>query len=97
MANHVYANAVKGLIGDFEAKSGMKVTLELLAFDVHNQRADLELASGSGSIGLHWVWPTYLYSYGGTFFANPPADLTPTLNSKESVTATTVFDRLSTE
>jgi len=208
LTSHVYANTIRGLLGDFEERSGMKVTLELLAFDIHNQRADLELSSGSGSVdvmnltfifsgkwieagwctdlapmlsdsgmtkpgevepndftagaitpfrrgdklyglpwvaetsmlmyrtdvfkdkgvagppktfdemveiakkvhsseiagnltrgtnGLHWVWPTYLYGYGGKFFANPPQDMTPALNAKESVAATTVFDQLATQ
>ena len=205
LTSHVYANTIKGLLADFEERSGMKVTLELLAFDIHNQRADLELSSGSGSVdvmnltfifsgkwikdgwlqiwrhlltttfhdearrgraqrlhrrcdhavqarqqsvrptlgrrdddadvpndvfkdkgvagppktfdemveiakkvhagelagnltrgtnGLHWVWPTYLYGYGGKVLTNPPQDMTPALNSKESVAATTAFDQL---
>ena len=25
-----------------------------------------------GTNGLHWVWPTYLYGYGGKVLTNPP-------------------------
>ncbi|MCC6177790.1 MAG: extracellular solute-binding protein [Chloroflexi bacterium] len=208
LTSHVYANTIKGMVGEFEERSGMKVSLELLGFDIHNQRADLELSSNSGSVdvmnltfifsgkwieagwctdltpllndpnmtrsgeveptdftagamapfkrgdklfglpwvaettmlmyrtdvfkdkgiagppktfdemveiakkvnsnelagnltrgtnGLHWVWPNYLFGYGGTFLVDPPKDMTPALNSKESVAATTVFDQLATQ
>jgi len=33
----------------------------------------------------HWIWPLFLQSYGGNFFANPPDDLTPTFNTSEAI------------
>jgi len=206
--NHIYTRGLKELLPEFESKTGIKVTQELLNFDIHNQRAELQLSSGSGNVdvmnltfifagrwiganwctdlapllndpkmtrpdevdvkdfiagaiapfsrgekifglpwvaetsmlmyradvfkekgiasppktyeemteiakkihgrdvagnltrgtnGLHWEWPNWLYAYGGKVFANPPADMTPQLNSKESVAATKQFDLVSTD
>ena len=33
----------------------------------------------------HWIWPLFLQSYGGNFFADPPDDLTPTFNTPQAV------------
>jgi multiple sugar transport system substrate-binding protein len=40
---------------------------------------------------LHWIFPNWLLSYGGSFFANPPADLTPTFDTPEAIKATEMF------
>lgn len=40
---------------------------------------------------LHWIFPNWLLSYGGSFFANPPADLTPTFDTPEAIRAAEVF------
>jgi multiple sugar transport system substrate-binding protein len=40
---------------------------------------------------LHWIFPNWLLSYGGGFFANPPGDLTPTFDTPEAVKAAEVF------
>jgi multiple sugar transport system substrate-binding protein len=33
----------------------------------------------AGKAGLNWVFPTFLYGFGGKFFTNPPTDLRPLL------------------
>jgi multiple sugar transport system substrate-binding protein len=40
---------------------------------------------------LHWIFPNWLLSYGGGFFANPPADLTPTFDTPEAIRAAELF------
>ncbi|MGH2405598.1 MAG: ABC transporter substrate-binding protein [bacterium] len=41
----------------------------------------------AGKIGMNWVFPTFLYGFGGRFFANPPSDLQPMLDSSEAARA----------
>lgn len=33
----------------------------------------------------HWTWPQFMQSWGGSFFVNPPDDLTPAFNSAAAV------------
>jgi multiple sugar transport system substrate-binding protein len=40
---------------------------------------------------LHWIFPNWLLSYGGNFFANPPTDLTPTFDTPEALKAAEMF------
>ncbi len=40
---------------------------------------------------LHWIFPNWLLSYGGGFFANPPSDLTPTFDTPEALRAAELF------
>ena len=40
---------------------------------------------------LHWIFPNWLLSYGGSFFANPPGDLTPTFDTPEALKAAELF------
>ncbi|HXJ84661.1 MAG TPA: extracellular solute-binding protein [Candidatus Methylomirabilis sp.] len=40
---------------------------------------------------LHWIFPNWLLSYGGGFFANPPTDLTPTCDTPEAIRAAELF------
>ena len=40
---------------------------------------------------LHWIFPNWLLSYGGGFFANPPTDLTPTFDTPEAIKAAEMF------
>ena len=41
----------------------------------------------AGKAGLNWVFPTFLYGFGGKFFANPPTDLRPELASPQATQA----------
>ncbi len=41
----------------------------------------------AGKLGLNWVFPTFLYGFGGRFFADPPADLRPGLAAREAIEA----------
>jgi len=41
----------------------------------------------AGKAGLNWVFPTFLYGFGGKFFANPPTDLRPELGRPEAIQA----------
>ena len=43
---------------------------------------------------LHWIFPNWLLSYGGNFFANPPDDLTPKFDTPEAIKAADMFTTL---
>lgn len=45
MFQHVWTTHLKEYIPEFEENTGMKVNLDLQAFPVYNQRADLELST----------------------------------------------------
>jgi multiple sugar transport system substrate-binding protein len=45
----------------------------------------------AGKAGLNWVFPTFLYAFGGKFFANPPSDLRPQLAAPEAIQAAEFF------
>jgi hypothetical protein len=49
---------------------------------------------GRGLGGFHWIWPNYLFAYGGRFLRRSARDMTPMLASAESVTSAEVFGRL---
>ena len=40
---------------------------------------------------LHWIFPNWLISYGGNFFADPPKDLTPMFDTPEAIKAAEMF------
>ena len=67
---------------------------ELLADAPKIQTAEMKAYMGRGLGGFHWIWPNYLFAYGGKFFADPPKDLTPLLASAESIKSAEVFGRL---
>src|SRR5688572_21076858 len=46
---HGFFNQLRKYIPEFEAATGMKVDLQLSAFPVYNQQADLELSSGGSA------------------------------------------------
>jgi multiple sugar transport system substrate-binding protein len=41
----------------------------------------------AGKVGMNWVFPTFLYGFGGRFFADPPNDLRPGLAAPEAIRA----------
>lgn len=43
---------------------------------------------------LHWIWPNWLMSYGGNYFANPPDDLTPTFDTDPAHKTAEMFTTL---
>ena len=47
--DQAYPQALKKRLPEFEAKTGMKVDLEILSFPVYNQRAEMELSGGGGA------------------------------------------------
>lgn len=53
-----------------------------------------EVAAFVGRGALNWIWGNFLFAYGGAFFANPPFDFTPVLNSPMAMKATEVFVKL---
>jgi len=67
---------------------------DLLAVAPTLQTADTKAYMGRGLGGVHWIWPNYLYAYGGRFFADPPKDMTPLLASPESIKAAEVYGKL---
>lgn len=42
----------------------------------------------------HWFLPPYMHGFGGDVFANPPADIKPTLDTPAAVQATEFYARL---
>ena len=196
--SHAYSNGLNAQLSEFERKTGIKVEIDLMSFPVLNQRADLELASGSGAYdviqmifirsgrwiragwaeplnpflakdkdvdvsdfvggavapfrrgetiyalpwladstvagyradildkagyakppdtfeslqdmaakihtretagfvtqdNLHWIWPNWLISYGGSFFAHAPDDLTPRFDTPEAMKTAEMFTTL---
>lgn len=61
--------------------------LEGAAAKIHTAEA----AAFTTSDNLHWIWPNWLISQGGSFFANPPDDLRPTFDSPEAIKAAEMF------
>ena len=53
-----------------------------------------ETAAFVTSDNLHWIWPNWLISHGGSFFANPPDDLRPTFDTPEAIQAAEMFGTL---
>lgn len=196
--SHAYSNGLTAQLGDLERKTGIKASIDVMSFPVLNQRADLELASGSGAYdviqmvfirtgrwiragwaepldpfiaktpdvdlpdfvagavapfrqggalyalpwladstvagyradilektgyakppetfealqemaakihtretagfvtqdNLHWIWPNWLISYGGSFFASAPDDLTPRFDTPEAIKTADMFATL---
>ena len=56
-ANHVWSDAVKGMLPEFEAKTGIKVNLENYFEDQLTQKLTVELTSGSTSIDAFMYRP----------------------------------------
>lgn len=63
-----------------------------IANKVHSKEVAGNLLRGVAA--LHFTWPAFLFSYGGAFFANPPQDMTPLLNSPQAVAATETYATL---
>lgn len=61
MFQHVWTTYLKEYIPEFEQKTGMKVNLDLQAFPVYNQRADLELSTK----GSAWDFLNVTFIYSG--------------------------------
>ena len=71
MFEHTFSAIIKSFLPDFEQKTGMKVNLELNAFAVYNQRADLELSTKGSSYDFMNI--TLIYSgrwIGAGWFTN---------------------------
>ena len=58
---HVHFTYLKEYLPEFEEKTGMKVNLELPAFPIYNQRADLELSTK----GRAWDFLNITFIYSG--------------------------------
>lgn len=85
---------------DVFEKAGVRVPNtfdELLATAPKLQSADVKAYMGRGMGGFHWIWPNYLFAYGGRWFADPPRDMTPMLAAPESIRAADVMGRLCRE
>ena len=67
---------------------------ELMANAPTLQSGDIKAFMGRGQNGWHWIWPNVLQAYGGTFFADPPKDMTPLLASPESIKSADVLGTL---
>jgi multiple sugar transport system substrate-binding protein len=64
--------------------------LQVMAAKIHTK----ETAAFVTQNNLHWIWPNWLMSYGGNFFANPPEDLSPRLDTPEAIKAAEMFTTL---
>lgn len=70
---------------------------ELLAAAPRLSGGDVKAFLGRGMGGFHWIWPNFLFAYGGRWFADPPRDMTPTLATPEAIRAADVMARLMRE
>jgi multiple sugar transport system substrate-binding protein len=74
---------------DLMEKKGLKIPktfdeLQQVCAEIHGA----EEVNGFVSWQLHhWCLMPYLHGFGGNVFKNPPADVTPTLNSPEGIRA----------
>ena len=71
MFQHTYGQALKDFLPEFEAKTGIKVEMDLPAFAVYNQRADLELSQKGSAYDVLNI--TFIYSgkwIGAGWFTN---------------------------
>jgi multiple sugar transport system substrate-binding protein len=60
MFDHPYPRALKDLLPQFTERTGIKVEMETPSFIVYNQRADLELSTGSGAFDVMSM--TFIFS-----------------------------------
>lgn len=59
MFQHVFTTYLKEYLPEFEKKTGIKVNLDLQAFPVYNQRADLELSTKGSAwdfLNVTFIW-----------------------------------------
>jgi len=64
--------------------------LQEMAAKIHTR----ETAGFVTQDNLHWIWPNWLISYGGNFFAGPPDDLTPRFDTPEAIKTAEMFATL---
>ena len=65
--------------------------LQEMAAKIHTR----ETAAFITQDNLHWIWPNWLISYGGTFFANPPDEgLTPRFDTPDAIKTAEMFATL---
>src|SRR6185295_3849229 len=60
MFDHPYPRALKTLLPQFTETTGIKVEMETPSFMIYNQRADLELSTGSGAFDVMAL--TFIFS-----------------------------------
>ena len=60
MFDHPYPRALKDLLPQFTERTGIRVEMETPSFIVYNQRADLELSTGSGAFDVMSM--TFIFS-----------------------------------
>jgi multiple sugar transport system substrate-binding protein len=60
MFDHPYPRALKQLLPQFTDLTGIKVEIDTPSFIVYNQRADLELSTGSGAFDVMTM--TFIFS-----------------------------------
>jgi multiple sugar transport system substrate-binding protein len=60
MFDHPYPRALKQLLPQFTDRTGIKVEIDTPSFVVYNQRADLELSTGSGAFDVMTM--TFIFS-----------------------------------
>ena len=67
---------------------------ELLAAAPKLSTGEVKAYLGRGMGGFHWIWPNFLFAYGGRWFADPPRDMTPMLATSEAIRAADVMGKL---
>lgn len=70
--------------------------LEAVLEAIHNPEEFYAWVVRTQPAGVHFPFPIWLQGYGGNIFADPPHDLTPTLNTPEAIAAFTNFTDLIT-
>ena len=69
MFDHPYPRALKELLPQFTELTGIKVEMDTPSFLVYNQRADLELSTGSGAFDVMTL--TFIFSGNGSAPGGP--------------------------
>ncbi|MDA8219476.1 MAG: extracellular solute-binding protein [Dehalococcoidales bacterium] len=82
--------------GDLIEKAGLKMPetfdeLEKVLAAVHDQEGCKAFVADNLH---HWNWPPFLMGFGGKVFKDPPDNMTPTLDSAESIKAADYYCRL---
>ncbi|MHB1133793.1 MAG: ABC transporter substrate-binding protein [Chloroflexota bacterium] len=80
LIDHVYTRNLKEMIPEFESLTGAKVELDSQAFQIANQRIDLELSGSTGALDV--CQNTFIWS-GKWIGANWVTDLTPFINDAQ--------------
>ncbi len=67
---------------------------ELLSVAKKINSKDVVAYLGRGKNAIHWIYPNFLMAYGGNFFVNPLADMTPAFDSEAAIESAEIMVKL---